>query len=635
MARQAPVPQRPVAGPALFQQACALQQQGQLAAAEAAFTRLLKSQPRHFGSLQMLGAMAYRQGDYARALAWFEQAAAADPAQAGAHSNQGLALHALQRYAEAVASYGRALERKNDLPEAWFNRGNALRALGQREAALSDYAHAIGLRPDYADALQNLGNLLQDSGQPQGALQCYERVLLLQPSNTDVWCKRGNVQQQLGLVDAALESFAQALSLAPQDALLHYNHANALYLAGRFDTALQGYERAIALDAGDAHSWVNRGNTLFKLRRMDAAVQSYERAIALQPGEAQPYYNRGNALVEQLQLDAAIASYDQALVREPDNAQALLNKGYALLLQGNLAAGWPLYEWRWQEAQASAKRPQFAQPRWTGAQPLAGKTLLLHCEQGLGDTLQFCRYCTVVAALGARVLLVVPPALLALLHGLDGVDTLLSEGQALPPFDYHCSLLSLPLALGTQAHTIPAGVPYLRADATRCAAWSQRLGARSERLRIGLVWSGSPTHRNDARRSIALQDLLAVMPADCELISVQKDVRATDQAALTACPRLREFSAALNDFADTAALCAQLDLLVSVDTSVAHLGAALGLATWILLPYRPDWRWQLGRSDSPWYPSVRLLRQQTQDDWSATLQRLHHDLSQPFAKESP
>jgi hypothetical protein len=296
-----------------------------------------------------------------------------------------------------------------------------------------------------------------------------------------------------------------------------------------------------------------------------------------------------------------------------------------LLLTGDFEQGWPLYEQRWENKNLDLKKWTVPQPLWLGVEPLDGKTIVLHAEQGFGDTIQFCRYAKLVCALGARVILQVPKSLVPLLVGLDDVAELRDMQQPLPDFDYHCPLMSLPLAFKTTLTTIPSTTRYLQASQTKLTEWTHKLGQKTK-PRVGLVWSGNPAHKNDENRSLKLEQLLTILPKGIDYICLQKEVRASDQELLNNQVAIKTFCHALNDFSDTAALCELMDVVISVDTSVAHLASALGKATWVLLPYAPDWRWLLNRQDSPWYQSVRLYRQGEQRDWHNVLQQIANDL---------
>jgi hypothetical protein len=358
---------------------------------------------------------------------------------------------------------------------------------------------------------------------------------------------------------------------------------------------------------------------------------SYDRAIALDGTDVMAHYNRALLMQECSRWDEALASYERAIALNPQFADAQYNRSMLQLFLGEFESGWRGYEWRWANAHrlGIGQARSLAGRRWLGEDTLAGKRLLLYGEGGLGDTLQFCRYGTSCARLGATVILEVPEGLRELLGSLEGVSQVISAGSPLPPFEYHCPLLSLPLAFKTTIETIPAPVGYLRADQTRVAQWRARLGERC-RPRVGLVWSGNPNNPIDARRSIRLTDWLAQLPTGFEYFQLQTQVREPDRAVLDSYPQVISFDESLLDFENTAALCGCMDVIVTVDTSLAHLAGALGHRTWVLLPRTPDFRWMRDREDSPWYPSLKLYRQTTAGDWSSVFERVAADLCRAF-----
>jgi tetratricopeptide (TPR) repeat protein len=409
----------------------------------------------------------------------------------------------------------------------------------------------------------------------------------------------------------ALPRQAQALHARGVIAAQQGDHAHAAALM----------TRAIDAAPGNAPWHANRGIALRELGQLQAAVDDFDRALKLRPGDVEAWSNRAIALKRLGRLDAAKDSFERALRLQPQHSRARFNKSMLHLLAGEFETGWALYEARWQVTGLGAVQRHFEQPLWTGEQPLHGRTILLHAEQGLGDTIQFCRYARQVADRGARVVLEAQPPLLPLLQTLDGVAELVAAGSALPVFDIQVPLLSLPRAFGTHLANMPPGGAYLRCDPGRRAAWAARLGART-RPRVGIVWAGSSTHTNDRWRSLALADWLPHLPPALDIVSLQKEVPERDRQALATRADIRHFGNDIQDFADTAALCALVDVVVCVDTSVAHLAGALGRPTWVLLHDSPDWRWLLGRSDSPWYDTVRLFRQDAGAGWQPVLERV-------------
>jgi hypothetical protein len=388
---------------------------------------------------------------------------------------------------------------------------------------------------------------------------------------------------------------------------------------------------ALQLNPNNPHSLNNLGNLLDRQGRLQEAEACQRRALQLAPNNSDILCNLGSTLYDQGRTREAADCYEQSLQANPHNAQTHWNASMEKLARGDFEHGWKEYEWRWKTQSFAPLLRQFAQPLWLGDVDLKGKTILLHAEQGYGDTLQFCRYASEVAARGATVLLLVPPALERLLRPLPDVALVTFDEQALPPFHLHCPLMSLPLALGTKVDSIPAALPYLTADADLANAWREHLSVTSS-PRIGVVWSGRLLHRHDYRRSIALEDFAQLFDVSAQFISLQTEVRESDHEVLATQTRLVHAGAQLQDFADTAALINSMDLVISVDTAVAHLAGAMGKPVWLLLPYQADWRWQRHRADSPWYPGMRLFRQAHQGDWTGPLLQVFDALRQLTAE---
>jgi tetratricopeptide (TPR) repeat protein len=596
---------------------------------------------------------------HAEALASYERAIALKPEYPEALNNRGNALRALGRCEEALASFERAIALRSDYAEAYNNRGNALAALGRGEEALASYDAALALNPRHADALVNRAQVLRTTGRAEDALASLDRALILDAKHATAHALRGGLLRALMRPQEAVASFSQALALKPDDvdalagrANTHYdlksfgealadydrvlalrpdyaeivnNRGNALRELGRHQEALAAFARAISLKPDYAGAFNNRGNVWLQLNRPAEALADYDRALALEPDYTDALVNRGSALQCLDRLDEAAASFDRAIAVLPDLAEARWNKALLDLLRGDFGSGLPGYEWRWRRGDAEGFR-NFTQPQWRG-EDLNGRTILLHAEQGFGDTLQMVRYVPMVAARGGRVVLEAPDALLPLLADIEGITVLLGPGSALPGFDLHCPLMSLPLAFGTTLETIPGGVPYLRAPSRRVDAWRARLD-NLPRPCVGLVWSGKPSHKNDHNRSIPLAILAPVLRLPgLTFVSLQREYRDSDRTDLARWPNLRRFDHALNDFADTAALIAQIDLVVAVDTAAAHLAGAMGKPLWVLLSHIQDWRWLLSRADSPWYPTARLLRQPQIGDWDSVITKLAQDLA--------
>ena len=613
--------------------AFAAYQGGDFVQAKRLSRQALERNPKRAGAWHLAGVIDLQSGQLADALRAFDAALVLQPANADAHANRGLALHQLGRQAEAVSSYDAALKIRPDAAQTHNNRGMALADLGDLDAAQQDYQKAIHVQPDYAPAHYNLGLLLLAWGQFEGALACFDTSIGLSPSHAEAHASRGLALHALKRYAQALASYDQAISLQPAFALA-YNNRGLTHQAMRdFSAAVQDYRAAIAHDPGLSQAYSNMGTAFKAMHRFDEALLAYDHSLAICPTVAQVVCNRGAVLQALQRPDEARACFDQALGLDVDLVEAHCHRAYVSLLMGDWVTGWQSYEWRAQHPQSRISRRNFPAPRWTRNDPLQGKTILVHSEQGLGDTLQFCRFVSCLADRGAQVVFEVQRPLHALLQTLAGVSHVVAAGDGLPDFDFHCPLMSLPLELGiTEAHLLAYQDPYLAADPDKSLLWARRLRARSG-LRVGLVWSGGfrpeqpelwSTHE---RRNISLAQISTLNTPGVDFFSLQKGEPAESQV-LAEIGRYWKgdnffnYAAELKDFTDTAALIANLDLVISVDTSTAHLAAAMGKPVWLLNRFDTCWRWQLNRRDSPWYPELTVFRQTAVGDWSASLQQI-------------
>jgi tetratricopeptide (TPR) repeat protein len=593
--------------------------------AEQLYRQVLAVNPRHADSLHLLGVVAYQTGRHDLAVETIGRAIACNPSVAAYHSNLANAFRDLGGLDQAAACYRTALKLQPNLAEAHTNLGSLLK---NPNDAIDCHRQALAINPALQEAHSNLAKALQQQGQLDAAVASYRTALDLRPDDAQTHCNLGSVQKDLGRLDEAVASYRKALALKPDLTEAHYNLGNALRDQEQPQQAADCFRRAIELkpDFPEAHN--NLGHVLREPGQLDAAVISYRRALVLKPAFPEAHNNLGKALGEQGRLDEAVACYRAALDLRPDFPDVHHNLGLALLAQGELAAGWEKYEWRWKTPYMIKHRRNFAQPQWQG-DPAEGKTLLIHAEQGFGDTLQFCRYATSAAARGLRVIMQVPKPLVRLLRGLQGVDAVVPDGDELPAFDLHCPMLSLPFALKTTITTIPSTLPYLYANAAQAARWRTRLDAIAKPgLRVGLVWAGDPGSHStaqaerDRRRSIAPDRVAPLFDIPgLHILSLQKSGPAAPQDF-----PLTNFMNEMDDFADTATLIANLDLVISVDTAVAHLAAALGKPVWVLYGFEPDWRWLNGQPQSPWYPTMQLYRQAHPGDWDTVLAEVTSDL---------
>ncbi len=604
-----------------LQQAFLLLQQGRLAEAERLYRAVLGRDRNHFATLYGLAIVRSRRGDLEEAVRLMRRALNQNPRLAGAHNDLGNMLEALGRYEEAVERYQRALALEPGLAAAHTNLGHALQALGRPAEAVAHHERALALKPDLADAHNNLGVTLQALGRPQDAVAHFERAVAIEPGFAEAYNNLGNALRALDRHEAAIPHYEKATALRPGYAEAHYNLGNALQALGRFEAAVAPYERALAARPGYPDALNNLGNALQTLDRLDEAVGRFEAALAARPDYAEALNNLGNALQALNRHEAAIACHERARALQPERGTAQWNEALAHLAIGDFAAGWRHYEARWSADGTGQRRREFAQPQWQG-EALDGKTILLHAEQGLGDTLQFARYVPMVAARGGRVVLEVQRPLVPLLAGLPGVAAILAQGEALPPFDLHSPLLSLPLAFGTTLETIPAQIPYLAAAAERTARWQPVIGARA-RPRIGVAWAGNPANRFDRRRTMPLKHLVPLFQTPgASFFALQKDLRPGDAEILQGLAGVTVLGDRLADFADTAAAACELDLVITICTSVAHLAGGLGRPMWVMLPFSADFRWFRDRPDSLWYPTARLFRQSSIGDWDGVVARV-------------
>jgi tetratricopeptide (TPR) repeat protein len=527
----------------------------------------------------------------------------------------------------------------------------------QYDFAIEWIARAIRQGPPKPIYLWSLGTTLQKQGRHDEALKAFDKAVQLKPDDPELWKNLGVVLVDLERADEAILSFRHALKLDPR----HWEAANRcgllLYRLKRFEEALALFNLCDELQPNRALTLQIRALALRSLNRLDESMADNRRAHQLDPADADTCNNIGDLLLSSGSEHEAMGWFDKALKLKPDLRSALTNKAFALtqfhrfdeafsiyacvkrdgtitamgawnlallqMLTGDFEAGWAGREARWEAL--SPVYPKLPHPKWLGQESIEGKTILVHTDEGLGDCIQFARYLPMMADRGARVILVVAQALVPLLSGMRGVLQCFSTGTS-AAFDMHCPMCSLPLAFGTRLDSIPSAPSYLPPPAEdRRRAWEDRLGSH-DKLRVGLVWSGNPKHANDRNRSLPLEMLSRILDLDACFVSLQKDLRASDRAFLHERSDIVDLTGHLTDFAETAALVSCLDLVITVDTSVAHLAGAMGCATWVLLPYTPDFRWLLDREDSPWYPTMRLFRQDESRDYGIVLDRVRSEL---------
>lgn len=654
----------------VLRHAVSLHQSGQIDQAADLYTELLERFPNHPKLLDLLGTAELQRGNtadgvillrhalakvpqapdswfncgrglhqlgfHAEALACFDQAATRRQGFSAANDYRGRVLFEMGRFAEAADAFGEALKDNPGDAGLFYNRALMRVRLKQHAEALADADQALVLRADFIDAQALRAEALAALGRTDEALESLDAAIAAAPSG-DLYRRRGDLLFARERFEPALADFDRALEWMPRDVGHLSARAAVLTRLNRPEAGLQDCLDALALrpDFAPAHNLA--GLALVKLDRCAEALPHYDRAFQLDPGHGEIYTNnKGNALVGLNRLDEAMAQFEKSIEIDPEYAEAYANAGLIHLRRGDFAQGWPLYEWRWRVARTRSVLSHFSgdtveryhQTLWTGEQDLTGKTILLHAEQGLGDIVQFARYLPMVRALAAKVIVETRQPILSLLETLPGdYDFRVLGKESPPPFDWHAPILSLPALFKTTQETLPRAIPYLSADPRKTAAWAKLLGEKT-RKRVGLAWAGDPRHEDDLRRSIAAASLGPLLGADVEFHCLQKVIRPDDAAALQTLPQLRSHGESLHDFSDTAALMMHMDLVISVDTSIAHVAGALGLPVWILLPWAAEWRWMLNRADCPWYPTATLFRQSTPGDWDGVVARLVAALAQ-------
>lgn len=526
---------------------------------------------------------------------------------------------------ESEALLEQSLARQPDRFLARINRGKALQAVGDFDGALKEFEKAVSLHPESARLWFDIGGLFLDWHRDQDAMGAFDTALKLAPDMTDAHYNRGTLWLNHGHPTKALYDFDAVLARDPASARTHNNRGTALRALHRYEDALAAFEAAAAHEPVRAANLYNRAIVLTELARPQEALEFCDRALKMKPDYAQAYCCRGNIMKELARYPEALAAYDKALALNPEDIQSRWDKSLVELLVGDFPQGWEDYELRWQCGIPAKNARDYPVPLWQG-EDCAGQTVLVHAEQGFGDTIQFSRFIPKLAARGAKIVLEALPTLHPLLATLPCDLTLLDDGAPLPDIDFHVPVMSLARAFHTDLRNIPGETPYLAADPIRVCTWQDRLGPKT-RPRIGLVWSGRAGLAPDRTRSMTCEVMTPLFDLDAEFHCLQKEIRDGDRETLKAFPQVQTHAEDLHDFADTAAMVSEMDLVIAVDTSLAHLSGALNKPLWVMLPFAPDWRWLLQRSDSPWYPTARLFRQDTLHDWPGVVANVRQALS--------
>ncbi|MDR4504158.1 MAG: tetratricopeptide repeat protein [Candidatus Scalindua sp.] len=635
-------------------------QTGNLESAAASYKAILEKQSENIDALFLLGTLHLQQHDIETACQLLRNVLALKPDHAMAYNNLGTALQELGqlekaeecyhracllipedpkvrsnlgdiyreqgKFGNAVISYRYAMRYNPDSAELHCNLGAVFHKMGRMDDAIFCYRSALDLKPDYALAHSNLGMAFQESGLLNEALKSSLKAKQLEPDNEVLQNNLGTVLKRLGRFDEAEECYRNAITLKPDYAEAHNNLGTVFLEKKELHKAVASYNLAIELKPDYAMAYSNLGTVWRELGKLDTSIESCNRAIEVSPDYAEAHNNLGTSLQETGSLDEAIKSYKKAISLKSDYALAHMNNSLALLLAGNFKDGWQEYEWRLQIREHIPKT--LGKPLWDGL-PLNGRSILIHVEQGFGDTIQFARYLPMVKERGGRVILECQKELIRLLSGCSGIDEFVEYVPTCKPsvpFDVHISLLSLPGIYGTTLETVPADIPYIKVDAALRMKWGMRLG-RNNNLRIGIAWSGNPRNANDRNRSCSLQDfaILRDIP-NITFYTLQKGAAAAEASTIPEGMDIVNLERELRDFVDTAAVIANLDLVISIDTVIVHLAGAMGKPVWNLLPFAPAWRWLQDRDGSPWYPTMRLFRHSHPKDWLGVFRQVRRRL---------
>ncbi|MCP4414037.1 MAG: tetratricopeptide repeat protein [Gammaproteobacteria bacterium] len=644
-------------------------QAGNFEVAATLYNEVLEIQPNNIKAISLFGTLNLQTGNHDTACMLLKKSLSLKPDNAMAYNNLGSALQASGRFEESIKFYKRAIELKPDYDEAYYNLGNTLQACNLLEEAIVIYKHAITLKPNDADIHNNLANALRKSGKSDEALKSYKLAAVIKPDNSEILCNLGAAFQELDNLGEAIANYQEAIILKPDNAKAHSNLGTALKKQNRLEDAEKSHNLAIKLKPDYAEAHNNLGTTLQSLGRLEEAIQSYKKAIMLKPHYAEAYYNFGNVLKEQSKLHEAFLSYKRAVTikpdyveahnnlgitlqeqsqfteaaesysraieLKPDYADAHFNRSLMLLLKRNFKDGWQEYEWRLRTKDYALR--DFKQPMWDGS-PLNGKTILVHTEQGLGDNIQFVRYLPLIQAQGGHVIFECLPSLVHLLKDCEGINKIIERTSTCVntvEFDVQVPLLSLPRIFNTKLDNIPSKRPYIMPDSTFITKWGNRLGANDKSFKVGLVWASNPENKKIVlKKSFKLNDFKALSEIPgLSLYSLQKGPASAEAHNPPKEMKIINLDQELNDFADTAAAIVNLDLVITIDTSVAHLAGAIGKPVWTLLPFAPDWRWMLEQNDSPWYPSMRLFRQTKLNDWTEVFEKVKKALIKELNNE--
>jgi tetratricopeptide (TPR) repeat protein len=637
-----------------------LHRQGHLDLAQEIYRSIISGNANHFDALHLIGVCYQQQGAPLKAIEFIQKAILTDCSQAPAYNNLGLAQKSLKQFHDAIASFNKAIELKPDyvdalcnlgnllkdqscfheaiqsyqqallinpnLPDAQFNLGCTLQQLNLFDRAIESYQKTLSLNPSYIQAHINIGSIFHKIGKSLSALDHFQNAADIDPNSYIALLNLGTVQQHLQNHKAAITSFEKAIVINPTFFDAYFNCGNTLLQMGQFEQAIKCFDQALARNQDHADCFFNLGNAYMGLKEYEKAIKCFDQALLLKPELKEAHNHKGVAWHELLNLRFAIDSFKKALNIDPSYADAHLNSAYSFLLNNDYENGFIKYEWRWKVSQNGIDRSQLNIPLWLGKESVNKKIILIYAEQGLGDTIQFIRYINLVAQYGAKVILQIQPLLINVFDPFTLNADIQVIGEPIKSIDFQIPLLSLPLAFNTNLENIPVVQKCISIDPMKKMLWGARLGEK-KCLRIGLAYSGSASHKDDKERSISLTELLGYLPEGFDYVCLQKEILDADLQLIHHSKKMRQFKNEIIDFSDTAALIDCMDLIISVDTSIAHLAGTLSKPTWLLLAHRPDWRWQLEKNCTPWYSSFELIRQNTRGSWGSVLASVRENLN--------
>jgi tetratricopeptide (TPR) repeat protein len=593
--------------------------------------KIVKIQPNNINALNLLGIICYQIKDYDSAIKYSKKLINLNPGNARTYYILGHSMQEKGETDEAITHYQRSLQLDPNFADAYYNLGTILQDNKRYDEAISCYKKSLQLNPNDVDAYYNLARVLQEKEQFDEAITCYKKALQINPNLADAYNNIGTILIENEQFDEALTNCQKAFYLNPNLPDVHNNLGIINKEKGKLDEAIFYCQKALQLDSRFYKAYHNLANIQCKKQQFDKAVTYSQQALEINPNDDEVHVGLGAAFCGKGQLNTGINCYKKAIQINSNNANTHFSMSCAFLLSGDFKQGWQEYEWRWKSKDylkynCFHKPDDFSQPILKGLD-IAGQTVFIYAEQGLGDEIQFIRYVPLVVQLGANVVIECHKELYGLLQSIEGIKHLIVQGEQLPEFDIQCPLLTLPLVFNTTLENIPTKVPYLSVNPILTQKWKDKIQQDNSKLKVGLVWQGNPKHKNDMNRSIPFNYFSPFSKfTDITFYSLQKGKGSEQSKNLPVGIKFIDLTEEINDFSDTAALIENLDLTISVDTSVVHLAGALGKPIWTLLPFSPDWRWMLTRKDSPWYPTMRLFRQPSPGDWNSVIKKVAEEL---------